>query len=401
MRRAVLIFGLIAAVGCTTDTPGTSVARDSAGITIIENVATPAVPEVTGELQLSIGVEEGPLEYQFYRVTGLARLTDGRIVVGEAESGRLRWFDAEGQLLLQAGGRGSGPGEFRYISAVVPMPNDTVAVWGGLLDPVSIFDSMGVFVRQEPLDRGRIADLVGPGRITEGLSPLPDGSFVLQVLETREGPAPIGQVYRPPLEYHRVSRDYATVDTLGQYGGFPQVFVDVGRAQPTPAVLDFPVHARLSAGGTPLQIYAGDGDRFEVHTFDSNGSLNHIIRLDSESRPVGAEDLEMARGQTLEWAEREGREAEMERIFAALPKPTEFPAYDALQASSEGGIWVRSWVAPTDSLAMWYVFDVSGSLQERVSLPSTFSPHQIGDSWVLGVERDSLEVERVRMYRIQ
>ena len=128
MRRAVLIFGLIAAMGCTTDTPGTSVARDSAGITIIENAASPAVPEVTGELQLSIGVEEGPLEYQFYRVTGLARLTDGRIVVGEAESGRLRWFDAEGQLLLQAGGRGSGPGEFRYISAVVPMPHDSVAV---------------------------------------------------------------------------------------------------------------------------------------------------------------------------------------------------------------------------------------------------------------------------------
>lgn len=398
MRAACCIFGLLLFSGCAGDAREAAAVRDSAGITIVENAAPTASRVHRAELRLSIGEEDGPIEYQFYQVSSVARLRGGGIVVGEAESGRLRWFDGTGRVVHAAGGIGAGPGEFRYIAAVIPMADDSVAVWGGLLDSVSIFDSTGAYVRREPLDRARIGELVGPEHMTEGIEPLPDGSFVLVVYDREDGSPPPGGVHRPALQYHRVSRDLTRVDTLGMYGGWPQVMVDVGQASPWPAVLDFPVHARLSAGGEPVRIYAGNGERFEIHGFDARGRMDRIIRLSLPLRQVRPEERDAARNRTRAWAERQNLGAVMERAFAALPEQPYFPAYDALKASTDGGVWVRAWVAPMDSLAAWHVFDRSGEWNRTVHLPAGFTAHQVGDGWILGVERDTLEVERVRMY---
>ncbi|MFQ6045196.1 MAG: hypothetical protein ACE5PT_02405 [Gemmatimonadales bacterium] len=46
----------------------------------------------------------------------------------------------------------------------------------------------------------------------------------------------------------------------------------------------------------------------------------------------------------------------------------------------------------------WWVFDDGGVLVARAELPFTFRATEITDEHVLGVERDSLEVEHVRLY---
>jgi hypothetical protein len=44
------------------------------------------------------------------------------------------------------------------------------------------------------------------------------------------------------------------------------------------------------------------------------------------------------------------------------------------------------------------VFDPDGSMIARLSMPGGFLPTQIGDDFVLGITRDELDVEHVRLY---
>lgn len=377
--------------------------RDSAGITLVENAA-PAQPAaaLATDPVLSIGVVDGPLEYQFYNVAGAARLGDGRIVVAEGPSGRLRWFDSDGTLVHAAGGQGRGPGEFRYIAALVAMPGDSIAVWDAPLGPVSVFGPAGDFVRTDPIDRARITALLGPDHFTEGVQPLPDGSLVLSVYESERGTTrPAGEVFRPYLAFHRVHRGLARVDTLGEFGGLPQMLVDVGSDRPAPAVLPFPTHARLAAGGSPLRIYAGNGETFQVHAFDADGRLERIVRANVPAHIVSDDDLAAAQADLRAFGERTGRMPEVERILAALPPQPQLPAYDALAASDVGDLWVRAWPAPTADSATWLVFSPDGTWRMSVTLPRRFTVHHIRGDRILGVDKDALDVERIVLHTLR
>ncbi len=48
----------------------------------------------------------------FSRVTGAARLSDGRVVVADRDTRKIHYFDRTGRLLRTVGGLGKGPGEF-------------------------------------------------------------------------------------------------------------------------------------------------------------------------------------------------------------------------------------------------------------------------------------------------
>ncbi len=91
------------------------VVRDSAGIRVVENFGTPLWRE--GERWeftevLRIGAVEGEPEYQFGQITGLAVLSDRRVVVADAMSHNVRFFSADGVYEQTVGTQGQGPGEF-------------------------------------------------------------------------------------------------------------------------------------------------------------------------------------------------------------------------------------------------------------------------------------------------
>ena len=68
-----------------------------------------------GEVELVIGaVLEGDPAYLFESVRALARDAEGRIYVADSGSRTVRVFDDGGTHVYSFGGRGEGPGEFRY-----------------------------------------------------------------------------------------------------------------------------------------------------------------------------------------------------------------------------------------------------------------------------------------------
>ena len=107
---------LVGMAACTSggEVPATDNVLDSAGITIVHN----HVPQwsegeawsVSAEPRVSIGVLDGPAEYQLFDVVAAARQSDGDLVLVDGGTREVRLYDGDGVFLTKLGGRGSGPG---------------------------------------------------------------------------------------------------------------------------------------------------------------------------------------------------------------------------------------------------------------------------------------------------
>jgi hypothetical protein len=101
---------------------------------------------------VSIGVVEGPREYELHNAVASIRLTDGRIVVANSGSSQLLYFDSTGHFVRSAGGRGGGPGEFKWLTGVYAYGPDSILAVDGAGNRISVFDTNGVFARLAPAD---------------------------------------------------------------------------------------------------------------------------------------------------------------------------------------------------------------------------------------------------------
>lgn len=83
-----------------------------------------------------------------------------------------------------------------------------------------------------------------------------------------------------------------------------------------------------------------------------------------------------------------------------LPEPAGGGAY--ARVTRQGDVWVTSRkTAPAGAPMRWSVYDLTARPVARVTSPARFTVHDIGRDWVLGVWRDSLDVERVRLHRVE
>jgi len=78
-------------------------------------------------------------------------------------------------------------------------------------------------------------------------------------------------------------------------------------------------------------------------------------------------------------------------------------AYSALRVDATGAVWLRTGrhLPPTDASPEWTVFSHAGVLLGTFTLPDRFEPFQFGGDYVLGVWRDELDVEFVRVYGLE
>ncbi len=73
----------------------------------------PAGRTVAATVDLEIGLLDGPEEYTFGRISGLALDESGSIYVADAMADEVRVFDATGEFQFTIGRSGSGPGELQ------------------------------------------------------------------------------------------------------------------------------------------------------------------------------------------------------------------------------------------------------------------------------------------------
>ncbi len=385
MRKQItaVSIALCTACGRTSHDPGVIV-RDSAGITIVENLAPvwdgAAGWRVAAAPTMTIGVLEGPEEYQLFRVRSAVRLDDGRIAVANAGSYELRFYDADGRFLTSVGGQGGGPGEFeRFMGEIWRADGDSLVVYdylnGMRLSVFAADGRLGRMFRLEPASASiPLADDLIWGNVVVSRSSIYDPDDVGDGLR------------RDSALYCLHSLTGVVVDTLGRFPGSELYAQSMGDGNAL--AISRPFGRNPQSAATAEYWYFGSSDRYEIQGYGRSGDLERVIRRNVANRPVTQDLLDEVRHR------RSGAGA-----WTEIPVPETMPAHGRFLADSDGNLWVQEYRVQ-DEPERWAVFDPQGRFLGVVGMPAPGRVTEIGSDYVLGVWTDELDVEQVRLYAL-
>lgn len=375
---------------------------DSAGVTVVETTREAWRAGEGWAVDPEPVVSVGDGDVAFERIVGTVRLDDGRTVVLDAGSGRVRWIDPEGGVVAEAGGRGDGPDEFAGPAGLARLSADTVLVWdAGARAVVAYLDGARVRRWAVPPYAGGSLDspvaladgsLVFPGRVAMGDRPLDaDG-------RTRfDGPL---------LRWDRVGEGFDTV-----------AFV------PTDEIMTMRIGGRSALGVPPYaatttvaargdRIVVGDGAArvdargrgwMQVDVLDREGALVARYRAPAPRGAVEPSDRESYL-RALERRARTPQEVAMlPALRTSLVFPERHPAYGGLRVGDDGTLWLRTGpvTPPAPPAGPWTVLDPDGALLGTVEVPEGFELRAVDGEFLTGIWRDDLDVQHLRVYRLR
>lgn len=396
----VIVLGALGTSACSEadSSSAVSLKRDSAGVQIIDNgrpdsamirwwsLEHPAFVDIGGAL------DDG--SYALVQVTGAKRLSDGRLAVIDAGTSELQMYRSDGGHLQTIGRCGNGPGEFQHPSALIILSGDTLLVTDSGLRRISVFDPSGRFIRSVPF-------VVQGSSVASPSARFADGSLL--AVRATFGSGPMDGIQRAVQTFTRVASDYTASDTIVSVPGNERlVRLRAGTSgsigsvmMTTPPFAKMTLHA---VAGDHLFVATQDAPQIEIYT--NTGVLTGIIRTGHELRPVTSQLLSAWVDRNVSQLSPDQRRAREDMLRNASP-PKFAPIYGALHTDGSGNLWVQDYAIDDSMPGRWSIFDPDGRLIAYSTMPSGLRIFEIGADYVLGVEKDALDVEHVRMYRLR
>ncbi len=393
------LFGV--ALPACSDAPATRpvVVRDSAGVTVVDHgrVNLETVPQwsLSPTPLLRIGTADGDerLEderLQFDRVRDVARLRDGPIVVIDG-SRTIRRFDADGTPRWTAGREGNGPGEFQAPTMIAELAGDSLVVWDAGAARLSVFTPAGAFVRAATVPNvgtnTRVWGVPGERQLLVGALRFErtriDGhnalvhSMDMHVIDLD------GTVARP-LGLRDFATEFQEVDENGAFS--PAIFTTY------PAI-----------GASRDGFWYGDPATSELREESAADQPRRIVRWEGAERTVTDADVKALLAKWTDETDNPAARSFFAEYGRTHPRADRFPAYEALHVDELGRLWLQDYVREdrNDEHRRWTILSADGTaILGRLSHPIGFDVHDIGESWILGVEKNELDVETLALYRI-
>lgn len=393
---AVLVLLIAMSAGCGSDRAGAStrVTRtDSSGVEIVQ-VSAPVWEsdsasrwQIEGTPAVEIGGSEGDTTQQLYRVAGVHILQDGTVAVADGGFLQVRFYSPDGEFRNVVGRRGDGPGEFRTIRGFFGCPADSLIIEN--FSTLEVLNRDGSYVRSEPV----------AGRLQERNLALEGISANCEAVLTRV-------IYRDALA--RVSLFWADRATASRDSITSITAIPIIERQGVPVALPFGSWASWSVAGDG--VFVTDGDT-EIRYYGRNSGLIRIIRWTADRDPVTAAD----RARFEEFRDRRLRENPRRNDIPSdneFSFPAEKPAVSGMISDEVGNLWLRSY--PDDSPGYvnqiiqgphrppetWTVVDSSGVVLGNVAIPQGLQVLEVQRDFVIGIYRDELDVQSVRLHRI-
>jgi hypothetical protein len=391
VRSAGALTALLVAGACGSDA-APSDDGGSAGHTVISNADRKSVPEWRLASPPTTDIGSGDTQALVMVTAGL--VAGEQIIVADAGTASVRYFDRAGRHLRDAGVRGSGPGQFQHLGWMGLLPADSVAVWDPVLRRLSVFDKDGRFARMTTLHFAR-----GPLPAVRGA--FGDGSFLLtQSLPSARVPAP-GTAWRDTLLYLRVMPDGSTADTLGRFPG-AEWYAAAGEDGAPGRVHSLPFGRQAAADARGDMFYVGMGDGYQVARYGSDGTERLRMRKPHRPMALTRDDITEFQATLIQVGGTEEERRERMRELQAAPYPSTLPPYTSLTLDALGNVWVREPHTPGKlyESSHWSIFDSHGRWIATARGPGRFKVLQIGPDWVLGTETDRDDVDHVRLYAL-
>lgn len=266
---APAILVALAATGCEpSPSPPTGSVVDSAGVRIVELGPAPLdlverILAVEPDLVIRSGEDDGASVLSDVRDVEV--LSNGRIAVVNGSGNNIQVFDAAGQHIGTWGGRGDGPGEFRYLEWLASLPPDSLAAGDSGLRRVAIFDAAGRYVRNSSTTSA--VDPASRPIPPRPMGLLADGSMIAASFGR---PEPVEGTARPPVEIVTIPPSGTGAHLLGTWPGEElAIFEQDGSLQVTQA----PFGRRVHIATAPDAVWIADDEQWEVRQYSARGVL--------------------------------------------------------------------------------------------------------------------------------
>ena len=413
--RAAATATLLAATACNAAPDIThTLHTDSAGIPIATAVTPLWAPgegwTVDDEPFVEIGTISGAPEYQFANVVAAVRLSNGDIVVADYGASELRRYDAQGVFLWSAGREGEGPGEFESLDFVATMPGDSLVTYDWVLMRIQIFDPDGRLVRT--LRAELPSDVAPPG----GSAPdravgVVGGRLIVRFAEMASGTA-MGIVRW--VNYRLVALDLGdgSATSLIVVGGEEVDLVRREDGRLSDGRYVFGNMPEFGAAAGPVAVI--DTEAWRVRLVSPlDGSIERIVRREVAPREATDALYEAHIEGIVGMVAGAGAPAEqvdfVRRMWSEYPRARTLPVLRSVHVDATGHLWLAPYYIAGADPPPFEVFAPDGTWLGSVALPPGLergfiqyqAPYmEIGTDYVLGVWRDELDVQYVRMYRL-
>jgi hypothetical protein len=379
MRHGFIIIvpAILSAACDAAPSDGWPIRTDSAGLTVVRWGPDDIPLDWSFEPVLEIGAEDGPGAFGRIMPSGIGVDGGGRIHVLDVLAFRVTTFDAAGSPIRSVGRAGSGPGELRFPSDLGVRPDGALAVFDFDRRAFVRFDSSGA----------AMSDVSAPGPLMRRVAWTTDGIAGAYRFEGEGDTATIRLLIRDPADTVAI--------TLASIGEPPAREVDLGCA-----VIGFRplLGAALvwSAHGGRMAVAAGTDYAIEIHD-------------GTRQTAVWRRDLDpLAGSATLAAAELGGDSMRLPgpggcRV-AAADAAGRIGFHDTaahvgdLIVAPDGGVWVSHRLrAGGRAIDVWSATgEYRGTLPAGAPFPAAFH----GTDRLITIARDSLGVQRLRIWRI-
>ena len=333
---------------------------------------------------LTIGGDDVAEAYTFNRVSDIAAGADGTIYVLDAGDQAVKAYDAAGRFVRRFGRRGEGPGEFTH--AVAVRVDSVVTVFDAGQNRYAAFSPAG--------EHRRTRRLPTPGGVALAtLHPLHEGFAVGMTAARHSFGSPSNDPYHTVL---LIRPDGRLADTILVYHSGATVWHPVNAMLPWGvAASDFgPAGAWAVLGDSVVAVV--DGYAGTVRWLAITGGRARQLRaarLPNPARAITSADLAgVERRLRAKTPQRLGR--------VALEPPPRWSAATRALFADDASLWVQNGNGAEES-RIWTVFDREGRYLRRLQLPAGFLLRSIRGGRLYGVARTDLDVNVVRVFRLE
>ncbi len=331
------------------------------------------------------------------------RMPDGSIAVADRGNLEIQLFQRDGSYIQRLARRGNGPGELAGDFRLV-VHADTLFVMTRPLAPpeVSAFTPTDGFLYRR---RVRSADaptgLTMVDRLDSGQLMIEQGTGFAVLAQAPVAGTLTADSVRYGILRLESDEDASKVAWLPTLRGSWTVAFPWPNGPIPSGTGPHLLGATTAAAASGDRFWMVDAENGDVRAFDEAGTEVVSTRLPLEHQPQNRHVIERVRDRALASV---SRAVDSSRIMAGYDPdgmPGAMPLTSEVHAGVDGELWVRLFDVDDSAPQHFLVLDRTGALKGQATLPAGLVVHQIGADFVLGVRRDSLDVESVLEFSLE